>query len=385
MGYSKNIFLHRRVIKELRAVVKSIRKDAQVMDDFFKYAVLHGLFDEDGENWKSFLRESPRSINDFINRYDYVNVDLLREILSTLVNDNLLKVHKHSNNNGEPFYELVNDFMLPPTPVPNFFGPHVTKVMRELCRGVGSLLRGAYREYTDEYRTFTWDLALTAKMYEVSRRCLLTMLSFKPNTKFLDIGCGPGYSTVSAWRWLYDKGFNRSDSNFPRRGLVEVHGLDPTEEFLRIARAEYVDHLKYMIELFDYYRSVRNRDDLIAQMVEAIQQHPPTFTLGNAEEIPYDDNTFDYALANFVLHWTNIPKVLEEIHRVLKPGGVFVSFTGYHPFRPPYYSWAIRTVKGAHGFIDVRKFEQICQNVGFEKPSYVVPIVRFTILKKKRN
>lgn len=45
-------------------------------------------------------------------------------------------------------------------------------------------------------------------------------------------------------------------------------------------------------------------------------------TLANAEEIPYPDNTFDYATVAFgIRNVTDIPKCLREMHRVIKPGG----------------------------------------------------------------
>ncbi|MDH4099857.1 MAG: bifunctional demethylmenaquinone methyltransferase/2-methoxy-6-polyprenyl-1,4-benzoquinol methylase UbiE [Nitrospirota bacterium] len=45
-------------------------------------------------------------------------------------------------------------------------------------------------------------------------------------------------------------------------------------------------------------------------------------TLANAEEIPYPDNSFDYATVAFgIRNVTDIPKCLREMHRVIKPGG----------------------------------------------------------------
>ena len=47
--------------------------------------------------------------------------------------------------------------------------------------------------------------------------------------------------------------------------------------------------------------------------------------LGTAENLPFDDNSFDNVFCSFV--WRNISdtdKALDEIYRVLKPGGKFV-------------------------------------------------------------
>ena len=48
----------------------------------------------------------------------------------------------------------------------------------------------------------------------------------------------------------------------------------------------------------------------------------------DAQSIPYPDETFDIVIANFMLyHVPDRPKALQEIHRVLKPGGYFMAAT----------------------------------------------------------
>jgi len=47
-----------------------------------------------------------------------------------------------------------------------------------------------------------------------------------------------------------------------------------------------------------------------------------TFIHGDAEDMPFDDNSFDLVYTNGVIHHTpNTKKVIDEIYRVLKPGG----------------------------------------------------------------
>jgi len=47
--------------------------------------------------------------------------------------------------------------------------------------------------------------------------------------------------------------------------------------------------------------------------------------LGNAEQLPFKDNSFDvYLIAFCIRNVTDIHKVLEEAYRVLKPNGVFL-------------------------------------------------------------
>lgn len=42
------------------------------------------------------------------------------------------------------------------------------------------------------------------------------------------------------------------------------------------------------------------------------------------ENLAFDDNTFDIVTGVDILHHVDIPKVLEQLHRVLKPGGVAI-------------------------------------------------------------
>lgn len=54
------------------------------------------------------------------------------------------------------------------------------------------------------------------------------------------------------------------------------------------------------------------------------------FTNGDAENLPFEDNSFDFVYSHGVLHHTpNTDKTIQEIYRVLKPGGQALIFL-YH-------------------------------------------------------
>lgn len=60
---------------------------------------------------------------------------------------------------------------------------------------------------------------------------------------------------------------------------------------------------------------------------------PTHFVVGDMEEIPFADNSFDVILANFVLyHAYDVEHALEEIHRVLHPEGVLIAATNSQLF-----------------------------------------------------
>jgi ubiquinone/menaquinone biosynthesis C-methylase UbiE len=48
------------------------------------------------------------------------------------------------------------------------------------------------------------------------------------------------------------------------------------------------------------------------------------FTVASAEELPYADESFDAVWGNAILHHTELPVAVKELHRILKPGGVAV-------------------------------------------------------------
>jgi ubiquinone/menaquinone biosynthesis C-methylase UbiE len=61
------------------------------------------------------------------------------------------------------------------------------------------------------------------------------------------------------------------------------------------------------------------------------RQHPDLeerVTVGNLEEMAFDDSSFGVALLNDVLeHVTNEDRVLSEIHRIVEPGGKLILFS----------------------------------------------------------
>ncbi|MFY7672092.1 bifunctional demethylmenaquinone methyltransferase/2-methoxy-6-polyprenyl-1,4-benzoquinol methylase UbiE [Tenacibaculum sp. MEBiC06402] len=59
--------------------------------------------------------------------------------------------------------------------------------------------------------------------------------------------------------------------------------------------------------------------------------------VGDSENIPFEDNTFDAITVSFgVRNFENLDKGLTEIHRVLKPGGKFVVLETSNPTKFPF-------------------------------------------------
>ena len=83
---------------------------------------------------------------------------------------------------------------------------------------------------------------------------------------------------------------------FKRSQGAKVYGIDISEE--SVAKA------------------IKVNADVIDKQV-FVQQ-------GSAAELPYEDETFDFVTAvETVYFWPNLPSCLQEVRRVLKPGGHF--------------------------------------------------------------
>lgn len=114
---------------------------------------------------------------------------------------------------------------------------------------------------------------------------------------------------------------------------------------------------------------------------------------GNAMDLPFEDNTFDYVTIGFGLR--NVPNydtVLKEMYRVVKPGGMVACIDTSHPEIPVYkqafrfyfkvimpflgkifaksyqeYSWL---QESTDYFPGMKKLAQMFVDAGFEKVSY---------------
>ena len=102
-------------------------------------------------------------------------------------------------------------------------------------------------------------------------------------SRVLDVGCGPGVLT----RELVE-----------RLGTDAVSAIDPSAPFVDAAR----------------------------QRLPGVD-----ILVGSAEELPYDDGTFDAALAQLVVHFMSDPVAgVREMARVTRPGGVVTACVWNH-------------------------------------------------------
>ena len=130
------------------------------------------------------------------------------------------------------------------------------------------------------------------------------------SARILDAGCGPGF-------WV---------RFFARRAFVRVTGCDLTQAAVDLTRRS--------LELFGLSADV---------------------DVGNVEHLPYPDASFDHVNCQGVIHHTpNARKAVEEIARVLTPGGT-VCLSVYYRNWLLRRRWMLRVVASLAGrFVGLR-------------------------------
>lgn len=130
------------------------------------------------------------------------------------------------------------------------------------------------------------------------RADIMKRMKVRTGSKALDLCCGTGDWTLSLVEAVGPNG--------------DVTGLDFSKNMLKIGK-------------------------------EKLKNYPNvTLIHGNAMDLPFPDNSFDYVTIGFGLR--NVPdlqQVLREMYRVVKPGGMVVSLDTSHPtifgFKQLYY------------------------------------------------
>jgi SAM-dependent methyltransferase len=141
-----------------------------------------------------------------------------------------------------------------------------------MTKSIGAMGDGPVAQHWDPER-YQREAGFVAEL----GRPLLELLAARPGERILDLGCGDGRLTLAA-------GENGA----------RMSGVDLSPDLAAAARARGLD----------------------VQVADAIA-------------LPYPDASFDAVLSNAALHWMRQPEpVLEEVARVLKPGGRFVGELG---------------------------------------------------------
>lgn len=190
---------------------------------------------------------------------------------------------------------------------------------------------------------------ISFQMHKLWRDDVMKKMNVKKGSACLDVCCGTADWTIALAKATAGNGI--------------VKGLDFSENMLAVGKKKVLPY----------------------DFVELIH--------GNAMELPFEDNTFDYVTIGFGLR--NVPdymQVLREMNRVLKPGGMAVCLETSQPEIPGYrqlfrfyfnyimplfgklfaksykeYSWL---QESANEFPGMKKLAAMFEQAGFEKVTY---------------
>lgn len=189
--------------------------------------------------------------------------------------------------------------------------------------------------------------------------------------KVLDIACGTGDSSIA----LYKKG-------------MTVTGIDIAQKMMDIAIAK---NKKLEQGQKQGKCNMAEREQSEKEKVSGVPL--PEYKLASAEEIPFPDNSFDAVTISFgIRNFNHRPQCLEEIYRVIKPGGAiavlefakpknsiirFVYNTYFNNILP-FIGDMVSKDKGAYKYLaesveQFPKYEAFCNeitNAGFKETDY---------------
>jgi ubiquinone/menaquinone biosynthesis C-methylase UbiE len=137
-----------------------------------------------------------------------------------------------------------------------------------------------HKRSKEDFEDFIKKLELQALETAEERLPLYLEIDLKDANLILDVGCGSGMVTRDIARLTKGK----------------VIAIDGSEDMICVAKKVLKD-----------FKNVELK-------------------VGNAENLPFEDNTFDVVTCNLVLMWANTPqKVVCEMARVVKPGGIVLA------------------------------------------------------------
>jgi len=138
----------------------------------------------------------------------------------------------------------------------------------------------SHEKSKEDFEVFLKKLELQALETSEERIPLYLQIGLKEANLILDIGCGSGMVT-------------RDIAHLTKGRIIAVDG---SEEMIKVAR-----------KVLKMYKNVKLR-------------------VGEAEDLPFDDNMFDIVTCNLLLMWAKDPqKVVNEMVRVTKSGGTILA------------------------------------------------------------
>ena len=148
----------------------------------------------------------------------------------------------------------------------------------------------------------------------------IAKMAVASDARVLDVGCGSGWAS----RLLAEKADNG-----------RVIGIDISDEMIRVAR--------------DLSHGFSNLD----------------FQVASAESLPFEDGEFSHAFSmESLYYYADMISALKEIHRVLKPGGLFMTVIDFYQENRPSHQWIEQLAVPVH-LLSIAEYQALFQQAGF--------------------
>jgi ubiquinone/menaquinone biosynthesis C-methylase UbiE len=149
----------------------------------------------------------------------------------------------------------------------------------------------------------------------------LALMNVPADARVLDVGCGSGWAT----RLLADYA-----------GNGRVTGIDISDEMVRLAR-----------ESSQPYANI-------------------DFQTASAEQLPFANNEFTHAFSmESLYYYADISKALKEIHRVLRPSGLFVAVVDMYWESDATHQW-METLNVPVQLLSIQDYRSLFEGAGFD-------------------
>jgi ubiquinone/menaquinone biosynthesis C-methylase UbiE len=313
--------------------IGSALKAGRQTDQLFRYYVLTAL---DQIEFFVFLSK-PRAYGDILTKFELEDNDYTKDVLNILVSDseNVLSINSDLYVHNPSAERKGLDEILSTTG--QVVQPMV-KVAEVLSENILERMRA---EKIDVEEIFTRDEHRVTKMfhdvlgtsfYTVVRNAVFAYLPraekrWLKGRELLEIGCGSGRETAELWVHL--------------DGETAITGIDPVPRMVQLAENSFENYL----------------GEISSNYLPIVDSAHPVFKIGNAVQLPFEDDSFDAVFWAFMMHWTSDPKkVIEEAIRVVRPGGLIFGAQQYKPYINPYLDLVVRSSRNSYGFFWKEEF-----------------------------
>jgi len=297
------------------------------LDALFRYSVLMSL------NQIGLYRfiEEPRSYGDILSEFKIVDGEYTREVFGTIVNDSknvvLLDGEFYERNHEEPlpdYEELMmrtNSRIRPLMQVGETMSDNILGRLMDERVDVPEIFERDENKIVNMFHG-----VLGAGVYSKVRKAVFAYLPRKEfdwlhGRELLEVGCGSGRETAEIWNFF--------------GGNIRITAIDPVPSMVQLASDNFG---QFVAEIDPDHPPITN-------------SNIPKFEEGNAIDLQFRDDSYDAAFFAMMLHWTSDPqKVLQELIRVVRPGGIILGSSSHKPYINPYVDLVIRSSRNSYGF-----------------------------------